>query len=469
MMFSTWRGPLIAVVALLILGGIYLVWSPADEAEAPTPEKEEILLTSVDWEEVDAVEVDWADEYQFRIERSRDGSYQLTSPRSYSTDQERAELLFKSAARLQADRVVATEDEAEPEEFGLAQPKRHITLQMGDGEELMVEIGDPTPVQTGEHTSRYARLADGGDIYLIPGIRLDFYASPLEKWRDRAITDMEEITEASMTASRGTWTARRVDGIYGWELVEPHRAPADNSALDSFVREMRNLRAAEFVTDDPTTEQLEEWDLIDGVNRVALVDSAGETVELIIGSFADDQASEIYVTRTDGDTVYKCVTGFYSAPGFTDPREWIAEKPLAAAPRSEIQSVTTEAEDGSVHRLEREDESWFLTIDGGEKTTIEGTEANQYIDALRNAALRDILWPDEIDDSVERALERPLAMITITFGETGDTRKLEMNLAGPDDDDSEIYATMPDYDTLFVFPTETRELMDMQLTLQSAR
>ncbi|MFO7941234.1 MAG: hypothetical protein R6U92_01095, partial [Bacillota bacterium] len=83
------------------------------------------------------------------------------------------------------------------------------------------------------------------------------------------------------------------------------------------------------------------------------------------------------------------------------------------------------------------------------------------------SALRDVLWPDDLDESTDRALDQYIGTITVTFGEAGDTQELEMTFAGADDENSGTYATIPGYDTILVFPPETRGLVDVDRTLQS--
>ncbi len=460
---SNWRGPLVAVIVLALLVGFYLLWEPADQAEAPDVE-EDIFVTSLDWEGLRAVSVRWGDEPELRIELGEDGVYRLTSPASRPADQDRARLLFKTAAELRANRIIAGEEEADPTDYGLDSPDRHIVMETVDGEEIVVEVGDASPIVLDEYTSRYARVDGAGDIYLVAGIRLDFFTAPFERWRDAAIIHIDDVVRATVVASRGTWTAEKVGGIFEWELVEPYSVPAPISTMEQFVREIRNLRAREFVDDEPSREQLEEWDLVDGVNRVTLANARGDEVTLIIGRFVDSQGSESYVRREDEDSVYISSTRFYSAPGFTDVTEWVEPSPLSVIGREDILAVEVERP-GATVRLVRGEDSWILEgIDGAEHSHERAT-VNMLIDRLRRISTRDVIWPDE--EGAHDAMEDVAGRITISYEHPDGEREISLEVANPSPGSDRVHARVEGYAVVYVFPEELAGYLDLSETLES--
>ncbi len=464
-MMSSWRGPFIAVVILAILGGAYLYWDAAAEPEVPEPAEPEILVTDVDWEDIRAIAVRWDDEFELRIERDEEDRYRMTAPADYPADQDRARLLFKSAAALKADRIVAEAGEADPAEYGLDAPTRHIILEMKDGREISADIGDASPLAVDEYTSRYAQRDGAGDIYLIPGIRLGFYTAPLDRWRDPSVVHIDDVNEVTMVAHRGTWTAHRTDGAYEWELKYPHPVPAPADTLDKVVREIRNLRVREFVTDDPTDAELEEWNLVEGVNRVTLANAEGEEVTVIIGGFSDTRGSEAYVRREDSRSVYICATAFYAVPGFTDVREWIVEKPFSPARRDAIQSIEV-TRGGQSDHLSPSEAGWTLLTADGEESEISSQVGNALADRFRNLAITDIIWPDEEAVEARESLQVPAGSITVRFGPAGETREITLVIAAGDTDES-IYARNLEYDVIYVLESEAYQLLDVSAVLET--
>ncbi len=464
-----WRGPLIALVILAVVGGVYLLWEPAEPAHAPEPgQEEDLTITSLDWEKIRAVGVRWLDTPELRIEREPDGRFQLTSPEARATDQDRARLLFRSAAEMRAARVVAEEDEADPADYGLDDPRRQIIIEMVDGTDIVVEVGDDSPIALDEYTSRYARLADGGDIFLVQGSRLDFYTAPFERWRDDRILRKEDIREISVTAARGTWVAEKTEAPFAWEVIEPYPVPADGAILDRFAREMRSMRINEFYADEPSREQLEELALIDGNNRVTVRGADGSTVTIIIGKFVDPQGSEVYVRREDIDEIYICSTGFYSAPGFSDVREWIADRPFALAPRDRIQEVSTVNEEGAREHLVRTEDGWHLKARDGSESDYERREINAVLDDLRSFSLRDILWPNHEEATVREAFEAETTTITVAYGQPGDTRDITLTFA-PSIGDGRAYAKMVGYDVTYVFGEDILAHVSLEERIEEAR
>lgn len=151
-----WRGTLILAILAAAAGGLYLL-TPAPPEELPDatllgepryrdPEAPVIPLIEFDPAQVEAMTLGFRDEV---VSVARMGERW----RGADDDRNLADFLAQLA---RAGRIAVVE-EGELAEFGLAAPERRILLEMGQGKNMVLLLGDRTPAGT----AAYVRTADG--------------------------------------------------------------------------------------------------------------------------------------------------------------------------------------------------------------------------------------------------------------------------------------------------------------------
>ncbi|MCH7715390.1 MAG: DUF4340 domain-containing protein [Gemmatimonadetes bacterium] len=147
----------------------------------------------------------------------------------------------------------------------------------------------------------YFRRPNEDNVYSVRTRLSSYIGRRLDDWRDRSVSTIEpdSVGSADIRLGRQSYTVRREEGGDGWVLSDGHAA--DSSAVATFLRQYRNLRATGF----PGPEQRDSADFSRSERRAVLRDLQGE---ILIDVMFDSTAGAFW-TRRDGDTtVYRIST-----------------------------------------------------------------------------------------------------------------------------------------------------------------
>ncbi|MFN8382717.1 MAG: DUF4340 domain-containing protein [Anaerolineales bacterium] len=140
-------GTWIALLLLVILiGGAYYInknkAASADAEATATTEPSFIFSTS---STVSSIEVKPADGEAVKVSRNKDGVWALELP--FATEANQG--LVEAAASQVTALKITNEVDADPSIFGFDSPSYLITVAFTDGTTSKLEVGDPTPTNTG--------------------------------------------------------------------------------------------------------------------------------------------------------------------------------------------------------------------------------------------------------------------------------------------------------------------------------
>ena len=158
---STW----IAVVLLIALVGLTFYLKNEKEKsviEDVTPVSEPATLFNPQDGSISSIEIKPADgdAQRVKVARNAENAWVVEMPIEAEADQGLAEA---AAAQVSALRVLSQiENDADPEIFGLKNPAFIVMLEFQNGKKHTLEVGDPTPTNSGY----YVRL-DNGRIVVI--------------------------------------------------------------------------------------------------------------------------------------------------------------------------------------------------------------------------------------------------------------------------------------------------------------
>jgi hypothetical protein len=140
-------GTWVAVLLLVVLGGtaIYLNQQPETAEDADlTPTAEPAFLFDAE-RVVNSIEVKPADGETVRVERDVENLWMVTLPIKLEADPGYVEAVASQVGSLN----IVSEVEADPSALGLDAPQYVIKLTFADGTTSTLEIGDPTPTNSG--------------------------------------------------------------------------------------------------------------------------------------------------------------------------------------------------------------------------------------------------------------------------------------------------------------------------------
>jgi hypothetical protein len=231
------RGLLIAVLVLLVLGGV-LYWSNHRKApETPTAPSPTPTMLKFDSASVAQFSLTRKDAAPLRLEKDSAGLWRITAPESYPADQDAVSALLGSLSNLAADRVV--EDKvADLKPYGLDNPSLTLDVALKDRQDHKLLLGDDTPA--------------GGNVYamLAPDPRIFTLASYTKTSIDKGIDDLRDKRLITLQPDKVSRVVLDKKGKIiefarikdGWQIIKPSPLRADGFAIDEFVRGITSAR-----------------------------------------------------------------------------------------------------------------------------------------------------------------------------------------------------------------------------------
>ena len=291
------RGLLVALAALIVLGG--LVWysqrSKQNESAGPAADAASKLV-SIPEDQLTRIEVKRAVGETTVIER-KDGRWELTSPKPLRADQDAANTLASSASSLSTDQLVFAKA-PDLDEFGLKLPSVEVALTQKDGKSKRILIGDEAP--TGG--SYFVKLADDPRVFTIASfnkLALDKTGNDL---RDKRLLTFsrDELTRIELSAKGQTLEFGK-NSRNEWQIVKPQPVRADGALVDELIRKLQAAQMDALATDDDLKKAAQGFSA-GSLAAVARVTDASGTQQLTVRQAAD---KTYYASGTAVEGVHK--------------------------------------------------------------------------------------------------------------------------------------------------------------------
>jgi len=190
----------------------------------------------------------------------------ITSPIKARADESIAAEIASALRELSFTRTFGEADQvADDRQLGLAKPRWRVTATDASGERFQLLVGSQSPGSDRRQATTYVRALGPG----LPAagragiVSMDF--TPLleraaDDYRDPQVVRVSPGQVVSLSvAGEHTYTLERHED--GWRIVlSPElTAPADNEAVEDFIKRVCSVRAESFVdTDDPSRHGLTE-------------------------------------------------------------------------------------------------------------------------------------------------------------------------------------------------------------------
>lgn len=233
------RGLLIAVVVLLALGGL-LYWSnhhkPSETpAESSAPSSPTVLR--FDSGSVAQLALTRKGAAPVTLTKSSGNGWQITTPQTYSADQDVVSGVLASLSTLSADRVI--QDKASDlNQYGLEPPAVTLVITLRDHKEHKLLLGDDTPAGS----DVYAMLAGDPRIFTIASYTKTSIDKGLNDLRDKRLLTLQPDKVSRVSFDKKGQTIEFARNKNGWQILKPNPLRADPFAVDEFVRSVTDAR-----------------------------------------------------------------------------------------------------------------------------------------------------------------------------------------------------------------------------------
>ena len=362
------KNPLvIALLVLVVLGGA--VWYT--NQNPPQPEDDDaISLVDVEDDQVAEVTITRPGLEPITVTRA-DGekAWKFGGGLDFPADDAAVGLMVTNLAGMDADRVV-NEETTDWSTYGLeGDGAVAVDVKFRNLEDAAapttkkIVFGRETPTGSGV----YARVEGDPRLYTVFNYVKTTFEKEVFDWRNKKLLQVDDDGISSVKLDLGD---RQFlfgkSGESDWEMLEPKALRADNFTVGDLARSLRTAEMTTAVSEDISFDK--------PLARAELVDEAGAH-ELTIARDGDR-----YVARSsDQQGVYEVSATL--AESLNKQLDEFREKKLfdfGFAPLAKIS-----VRDGGVSAtLEKKDDKWTLTSDGGREVSAE--KAQTLIDSLRN-------------------------------------------------------------------------------------
>jgi hypothetical protein len=278
------RGPIIAVLVLLALGGV-LYWSnhhKPSEKSATLSSSAAPAILKIDQGSIDQLTLARKGSAPVALVKGSSGQWQITAPNAFRADQDAVSGVLSSLSNLNADRVV--EDKATNlNQYGLDDPAVTLDITSRDHKEQKLLLGDDTPAGG----DVYAMLAGDPRVFTVASYNKTSIDKGLDDLRDKRMLSMEPDKVSRVAIEKGAQSIEFARIKNGWQILKPEPMRADSFAVDEFVRSVADAR----------------MDLSGEVNGHAAADFA-RAKPLATVTLTGDQGPQTLEVRKDKDDLY---------------------------------------------------------------------------------------------------------------------------------------------------------------------
>lgn len=347
------RGALVYLLVALLLAGAYFLATRQEERKAA---RESIARRVFDIQKaaVTGLDLRRGEEPEVRIERggAAEGApegrpaWRIVAPRQLPADSQAVDGVLEAA--LTAEKRRTLEGTAlDPAEYGLDHPSLSLTLRTG-GASQAIELGAESI--TGD--ARYARLAGGKDIFLIPAATYNQMDLGLEGLRDRRLMPVarDAIERIGVAWDDARVALRKENGR--WRFAKRER-PVSETAVDGLIATLSETNVDRFVTDAEVAP--EEYGL-DKPDAMVTFEGGDRTWVARFKRTADDAAEPgVLASRSTAPGIVALPATFLDRlPRSADDLE---DQILLRADTDGVAAITLTS-GGKAARFEKEGDAW---------------------------------------------------------------------------------------------------------------
>ncbi len=295
------RTTLALVLIALVLGGFVAVdyYRGTSTDEALTKSQRVLDFQS---KEISAVTIELTNQ-TYALERNGD-QWQIKQPLNVRANYSTVSSILDELEFAERSRTITSKElkGAASEGFGLQHPRIRLTLQ-GKKQPMVLLVGNETPTKD----AVYVQAQGSGNVLIAPQSIYDRLNRSLDDLRDRTVIDFLPASATRIeikSADRDIELAKSSAATNSephWALTRPVAARADQRKTSELLADLNELRAADFVSEDPRdvhTYQLDEPE------REVTVWTGESGKTLVLGRPLTNDASKVYAKLKSTDSIY---------------------------------------------------------------------------------------------------------------------------------------------------------------------
>jgi hypothetical protein len=337
----------------------------------------------------------------------KDGKWQLEKPIAFPADGNPigtflAELEFARRIDALSEKQLGDWNEAMVR-FGLKEPRIRVQVQTAD-DTFILSLGRDTAVPG----AVYALLQQGGkrQCVILDNSIVPFFDKDLNAWREHRLFAFATTEVTAVTVRRDQQEARLERLGDDWKVTKPLATSADRSAVATYLAEVLNLTALEFVSEEDTAQSAY------GLGAPGLIleieTSAGPQV-LKVGGEVPSKEGVQYATLSARPAVFTLSTA--SAQSLSDLVDRVRDRRLVSFESHDPIRSFTVSYRGYDLSLAREGASWIFPQLGGRAA--EPVLVNEFLSQV--GRMRAESFPTV--DARQTALAKPVAVMEFRSGE----------------------------------------------------
>jgi uncharacterized protein DUF4340 len=383
-------------------------------------------VLALDQHQVKRVEVHHGDQ-PIAAESEGDKGWKMVAPLEAKADKTKLNDLI-SAINGAKVKEFLEETPQDLAKYGLNPPRWRLTFFIGDDRaEKTLLLGDEDTAKSGLNAKRGSM----DPVFLVETKLLEKLPKEASDWRDRALMAFkrDEVERVQIRDGDSTVEVACVDNCGKipddrWQLKQPLEARADAVKVRTLLRNLEELKAKAFITENATDLSPYGLDHPAGQIHIWLKEQSAP-VTLLFGA-ADADKSGRYLKFPDRSAVYLIEQKDYGDLVKTAPE--LRDLKLLALKARDVRKLEVTQADGNVV-LEGEGETWNQVKPT--KTKVEGYKVRSLLWKLEDLEFKEE-WPATAVAPDVHGLEQPAATLML-WGQDGkklETLKLGKKLEG---------------------------------------
>jgi hypothetical protein len=267
----------------------------------PGAAAEDILLPGLRAAGVSRIQISAAGQREISAVRSN-GVWLLQKPLAYPAQSSAVDTLIGALEKLTFATRLAPADlhsrKNADAEYGFQSPQFTLIIESGE-ERRQLLVGN----RTAPGDQVFLRVTGLDGTFVTDSGWLQLLPHSASAWRDTALVDAAGTCDWIVVTNGAKVMEFRCDVTNQlWRMVRPLQARADGSRLAAALQQLRNSRAAQFVTDDPRVD-MSSYGLQPAELEVWLGRGTNLTSGVAAGKSAPDNPAQVYARREGWNAV----------------------------------------------------------------------------------------------------------------------------------------------------------------------
>ena len=379
--------------------------------------------------------------------------WRMLEPITSPADDESVERLLYALSTMEA---TAFHDQAPAAVLGLDEPTASITLDLSNGEEMLVTVGSTAPDGAGTFVrvgsdSVAATVSEGVADILLGG------AGRYVTRKIGAIPPNAKVISIVLVRPDGTFRVE-LDDEGHWQTLAPTVGRADDEVVERIASRIKNLRAEKIVSWSDRLPDVYRTDLSSAVITAVAIDPAGAvdpdqpTTHVIrivrlydewsgksMGDFAWEHAARPPIVGKVDEGVYR------------DLMANIMWRRLWDIDTASVRQIRIAQGSDEPLTLRRDEGRWV--VDSDPYARVDQAAVGEYLDGIRQLEAEEYL-ADSIAHLDRFGLHTPWLTVELTDDE-GEVRRVVVADHGPDDSTLARYASVSGVDVALLISTDT--------------